>query len=213
MRGLVITARSTLVIRGQIQLLRRAGRNVAFGRRYSNQFFGNTNKKGNSIMKILQIIVILAVGIGIGLMIRISSGKQELIDPQSSTERLPKRLCEGVFSPIHPDWQRMSVEIKKTSTNFVYEVICSGSNGAAEPYDEVVFVVRQLPRYERIQIINAFEYECTPVVDSDEIKREGGEMAPERRKLMSMMVKDNLLIVNGLAYDLGEGWPFGCIGK
>ena len=151
-------------------------------------------------MKILQIVVSLALGIGIGLMI--GSKKRAADSAQLSPEKHASQLCEGVFSPIHPDWQRVSIEIKKTPTNFVYEVISSGSNGAAEPYDEEVFIVRQLPGEEGIQIINAYEYECTPIVDSDKIRREGGEMTPERRKLMSLIVKDNLLLVNGLAYDL-----------
>ena len=153
-------------------------------------------------MKIIQIIVSIFLGIMIGLMIQTGSKNHDTGVAQSLSEKPMAQLREGTYSPIHPDWQRIWIEVKKTTTNGVYEVISGGSNGAAAPYDEQVFVIRQLPSEEKLQIIGAYEYECTPIADSAEIKREGGEMAPERIELMSLILNGDLLLVNGLAYDL-----------
>ena len=153
-------------------------------------------------MKITQIVVSISLGVVIGLMIQTGSKKHDTDAAQSLSEKTIAQLREGTYSPIHPDWQRIWIEVKKTTTNGVYEVISGGSNGAAAPYDEQVFVVRQLPDDEKLQIIAAYEYECTPIADSGEIKRDGGEMASERIEMMSLILKGDLLLVNGLAYDL-----------
>lgn len=69
---------------------------------------------------------------------------------------------------------------------------------------ERVYVVRQHPNHEKLEIIRAYKYTYTPKDGEETPVRTGGEIGLEGLKGMSFIVKGDFLIANTFVYLLRE---------
>lgn len=118
--------------------------------------------------------------------------------------RKVRPLSEGCFCPNNPRHSRVWIEIKKGAAKGEFIIVESGSNGAMEPWDEWVYVVRQHPNHEKLEVVRAYKYTYTPKDGEETPVRTGGEIGLEGLKGMSFIVKGDFLIANTFVYLLRE---------
>lgn len=119
-------------------------------------------------------------------------------------ERSARPLPEGRFYPADSRFSRVWVEIKKGRSKGEFVIEASGSNGAMEPWNATEYVVRQHPDREKLEVVKAYHYTYTPKEDVEEPVRTGGAIDAKHYNDMSLVVKDDFLVVNGFAYLLKE---------
>lgn len=117
-------------------------------------------------------------------------------------ERSARPLPEGLFYPVDSSISRAWVEIKKGRSEGEFVIEESGSSGAMEPKDATEYVVRQHSNREKLEVVKAYRYTYTYTDDKEE--RTGGAIDAKHYKDMSLVVKDDFLIVNGFAYLLKD---------
>ena len=117
-------------------------------------------------------------------------------------ERSARPLPEGRFYPADSRISRAWVEIKKGRSKGEFVIEESGSSGAMEPKDATEYVVRQHPDREKLEVVKAYHYTYTYTDDKEE--RTGGAIDAKHYKDMSLVVKDDFLVVNGFVYLLKE---------
>ena len=119
-------------------------------------------------------------------------------------ERSVRPLPEGLFYPADSRFTRAWVEIKKGRSKGEFVIEESGSSGAMEPKDATEYVVRQHPDREKLEVVKACQYTYTPKEGVEEPVRTGGAIDAKHYNDMSLVVKDDFLVVNGFAYLLKE---------
>lgn len=125
---------------------------------------------------------------------------------------MPMTACEYQTDlSLKPGVYGCGLEISKGSAAGEFRiVIASGANEDAEVRHVEEFIVRQHPDQEKLQVVEAHEYDYRPE-EGDAARaqeRELGTMVPET---MSVVLKDGLLIVNASAYSLrGDSGVEGC---
>ena len=119
-------------------------------------------------------------------------------------KRSTRPLPEGCFYPGDRRFSRIWVEIKKGRSEGEFVIEETGSNGAMAPRDATEYVVRQHPDREKLEVVKAYHYTYTPKKDGEGLVRTGGAIDAKHYKDMSLVIKDDFLVVDGFAYVLKD---------